>query len=126
MLGNRSRDTRPELALRSCLHSMGLRYRVGARPEASIRRTADVVFPRPKVAVFVDGCFWHACPEHGPKPKKNVDYWGPKLQANRERDADTDARLTALGWKVVRVWEHEAVERAAARVATAVAARVGQ
>lgn len=102
---------------------MGLRYRVAARPDPSIRRTADLVFSAAKVAVFVDGCFWHACPDHGSRPRINAAYWEPKLLANRARDADTDSRLTELGWAVIRVWEHEDVAGAAARVAATVSAR---
>ena len=102
---------------------MGLRYRVAARPDPAIRRTADLVFSAAQVAVFVDGCFWHGCAEHGSKPRVNGDYWEPKLLANRSRDADTDARLTALGWVVIRVWEHEDVGAASRQVAAVVASR---
>lgn len=125
MLGNKSRNTKPELALRRAIHAMGLRYRVSMRPDPSLRRTADVVFTSVRVAVFVDGCFWHACPEHGSRPRVNPDYWEPKLRANRLRDAETDALLCALGWTVVRVWEHEDVKEASVRVATEVSARRG-
>src|SRR4051812_26626250 len=107
MLANRSRDTKPELALRRLLHSRGLRYRVDYRPLQGVRNRADVVFTRAKVAVFVDGCFWHGCPEHYMPSKTNVDYWAPKIAANRARDHAFDRLLQQSGWKVVRVWEHE-------------------
>lgn len=123
MQGNRSRDTQPELAIRRILHRRGLRYRVNARPIKTVRRTADLVFPRARVAVFVDGCFWHQCPEHGNQPRTNAAYWGPKLSRNRERDLETDALLSASGWKVVRVWEHEPPDDAAGRIAEVVLGR---
>jgi len=120
------RDTRPELALRRELHRLGLRYRVDAAPLADQpRRRADVVFGAAKVAVFVDGCFWHGCPRHGNTPTSNSGYWTLKLQGNRQRDADTNAKLKAAGWRVVRVWEHEAPSAAAARVAKILWARAG-
>ena len=97
MRGNRSRDTKPELALRSTVHAAGLRYRVAARPLADLRRTADLVFRSARVAVFVDGCFWHGCPSHHTKASANADYWAQKVDENRNRDRDTDARLTAAG-----------------------------
>src|SRR4051794_2241308 len=83
MLKNRHRDTRPEVALRSALHRMGLRYRVAVRPVPSVRRTADLVFRRQRIAVFVDGCFWHACPVHFVMPATNVDYWNSKIHGNQ-------------------------------------------
>lgn len=116
MQAQRARDTGPELALRRELHRRGLRYFVHRRPLDSVRREADVVFVRARVVVFVDGCFWHACPEHGTSPKKNAEWWRAKLERNRERDADTDVRLRDAGWVVVRVWEHESVNDAADRV----------
>lgn len=123
MRGNRSRDTRPELALRSAVHALGLRYRVNARPIAEIRRTADLVFPGPKVAVFLDGCFWHGCADHHRPSTRNSDFWSEKIKANRERDAETDKLLTAAGWTVIRVWEHEQPQEAARRIAEVVLAR---
>jgi DNA mismatch endonuclease (patch repair protein) len=102
-----SRNTRPELELRSALHRTGLRFRVHVRPLAGVRREADVVFPKARVAVFVDGCFWHGCPEHGSWPKANADWWREKIEANRRRDADTDERLRDAGWMVIRMWTHE-------------------
>ena len=104
----RSRDTRPELLIRRVLHASGLRYRVGIRPEPSIRRLADIVFTRQRVAVFVDGCFWHGCPEHGRREwQHNLEYWPEKIATNRARDADTTSRLQSAGWVVLRYWEHE-------------------
>ena len=122
MQGNRSRDTAPELAIRSALHALGYRYRVSARPLPGLPRTADMVFRRLRVAVFVDGCYWHACPEHYREPSANTDYWRGKMRRNRERDIDTDEQLHAAGWIPVRVWEHEPVEAAVRRVAEALSA----
>ncbi|MFD7745854.1 very short patch repair endonuclease [Streptomyces sp. NPDC059698] len=107
MQANRSRDTKPELALRRAVHARGLRYRVATRPLPALRRTADLVFPRQKVAVFLDGCFWHGCPEHHTKAARNSEYWKAKVRRNRERDVDTTERLTGEGWVVIRFWEHE-------------------
>lgn len=107
MQANRARDTAPELAVRRLLHAAGLRYRVAHRPEPSLRRTADIVFTRQRVAVFIDGCYWHACPEHGTQARANAAYWSEKLARNVARDADTNARLSELGWTVLRFWEHE-------------------
>lgn len=120
MQDQRARDTEPELALRRVLHAAGLRYRVDHAPLAGLRRRADLVFTRRRVAVFVDGCFWHSCPEHGNQPRTNEKWWAAKLARNRNRDADTDAQLRAAGWEVVRIWEHERPEFGAARVAAAV------
>lgn len=117
MAAVRRRDTRPELALRHALHGRGLRYFVDRAPLAEDRRRrADLVFPRARVAVFVDGCFWHGCPEHTRLPTANAEWWAAKLEGNVSRDRETDARLAAAGWRVVRVWEHEPVEEAASRV----------
>lgn len=108
MLGNRGRDTSPELAVRRILHRAGLRYRVNIQPDPSVRRKADIVFTRRKVAVFIDGCYWHGCQEHFKMPKTNLQYWTKKIEGNRSRDADTDRRLGNAGWSVLRYWEHEA------------------
>lgn len=116
MRANKGRDTRPELAVRSAVHALGLRYRVGVSPLQGMRRTADLVFPRAKVAVFVDGCFWHGCPEHHRPAKRNSEFWSTKIEGNIARDADTDARLRAAGWTVVRIWEHEPPVAAATKV----------
>lgn len=102
---------------------MGLRYRVSARPLPSIRRTADLVFRPARVAVFVDGCFWHQCPGHYTLPRTNPDYWLPKLARNVERDRETDGVLRAAGWLPMRVWEHEKMDKAAARIAKRVETR---
>jgi DNA mismatch endonuclease (patch repair protein) len=102
-----SRDTEPERKLRSALHKRGLRFRVHVRPLPGVRREADVVFPKARVAVFVDGCFWHGCPDHASWPKANADWWREKIEANRRRDADTDERLREAGWTAVRMWTHE-------------------
>ena len=99
----RQRDTAAELALRRELYKRNLRYRVDYKVLDRPRRVADVVFPGLKVAVFVDGCFWHGCPEHATWPKTNTDFWRSKIEANRTRDDDTNARLIAAGWHVVRI-----------------------
>lgn len=120
MQANRRRNTRPELALRSALHRAGFRYRCDFRidlPGGRVR--PDIVFTRKRVAVFVDGCFWHCCPEHGSKPSVNQSYWSPKLARNVERDARNTVWLTEAGWTVVRIWEHEDVASAMERVAAA-------
>lgn len=123
MQANRSNNTGPELALRRLLHARGLRYRVAARPLKGVRRTADIVFGPARVAVFVDGCFWHRCPDHGTDPKTNSSYWASKLKRNEERDRETDGLLVESGWLSVRVWEHEDPVLAAERVAQIVAER---
>jgi DNA mismatch endonuclease (patch repair protein) len=119
----RTRDTAPEVALRSELHRLGLRYRVHARPIADVRRVADVIFRSAHLAVFVDGCFWHSCPDHGGDPKTNSGWWRDKLEGNRERDIETDAALRRAGWEVVRVWEHEDPAAAARRIRDLVRSR---
>ncbi|MFI6561863.1 very short patch repair endonuclease [Streptomyces sp. NPDC050534] len=124
MQANRSRDTRPELALRRAVHALGLRYRVSVRPLPSLRRTADLVFTRAKVAVFLDGCFWHGCPDHHTVAATNSGYWQEKVRRNRERDRDTNLRLTEAGWLVLRIWEHEDPDEAAVRVKEAVRDRL--
>ncbi|GAA1082841.1 very short patch repair endonuclease [Kitasatospora arboriphila] len=123
MLGNRSRDTSPELALRSMVHAAGLRYRVAAKPLPKMRRTADLVFRPVRVAVFIDGCFWHGCPEHFVPPKTNPAYWESKIGGNVTRDRDTDERLAEEGWLVLRFWEHQPPAECAAAVVAAVSAR---
>lgn len=109
-------DTAPELALRRELHRRGLRFRLHRKLDFDRRRSADIVFPTERVAVFVDGCFWHYCPEHAVMPKNNAEFWRKKLEANRARDLDTVARLEREGWVVVRVWEHEKLSSAADRI----------
>jgi DNA mismatch endonuclease (patch repair protein) len=117
MQGNKGRDTRPEKALRSAVHALGLRYRVNARPAPELRRSADLVFTKAKVAVFVDGCFWHGCPEHHRPATKNAEFWRGKIDANRVRDVETDRALVERGWAVVRIWEHDDAVEAAERIA---------
>ena len=116
MQRNRSRDTKPEMAVRSAVHRRGLRYRVAARPLPDLRRTADLVFTKSRVAVFVDGCFWHGCPDHHTQPVANAEYWSAKINGNMDRDRDTDARLAEAGWTVLRFWEHEDPESVAREV----------
>jgi DNA mismatch endonuclease, patch repair protein len=118
-----SQNTGIELRLRSLLHARGLRYRVHQRPLKRHRRTADVVFTRAKVAVYVDGCFWHGCPLHATWPKRNADFWREKIEANIRRDRETDVSLTEAGWIPVRVWEHEDAVLAADRITALVRSR---
>jgi DNA mismatch endonuclease, patch repair protein len=120
MQGNRSSDTGPEVALRSALHARGLRFRKHHRPVAGLRCRADIVFPSERVAVFVQGCFWHGCEAHGVSPQTNAAYWNAKIARNRERDAQNSAALTAAGWRVLQIWEHESVDEAAAQVVGAI------
>ncbi|MGW7447621.1 very short patch repair endonuclease [Kitasatospora sp. NPDC054795] len=122
----RSRDTSPELALRSLVHAEGLRYRVAAKPLPGMRRTADLLFRPTRVAVFVDGCFWHGCPEHFVPPKTNPSYWESKISGNVTRDRDTDERLADEGWLVLRFWAHQSPEECADTVVAAVVARRGE
>ena len=122
MQSNRRSDTSIEKRLRAALHREGLRFRKDYPIRAGVGRPvrADVAFPRARVAVFVDGCFWHCCPTHGSSPKANAEYWTPKLAANVERDRLVDQRLADEGWMVVRIWEHEDPEEAAGHVGDAV------
>lgn len=122
MLGNRRQDSAPEMALRSAVHRLGLRFTVAGKPEG-IHRSADLVFTRARVAVFLDGCYWHGCPVHFRYPTTNARYWKAKIDGNVRRDGDTNAQLVAAGWKPVRVWEHEPVWEAAAKVAEIVRSR---
>ncbi|GAA3538335.1 very short patch repair endonuclease [Aeromicrobium flavum] len=107
MRANKSRDTAPELAVRRLLHAEGFRYRVNHRPDTGLRRTADIVFSKQRIAVFIDGCYWHACAEHGTTARANAGYWSSKLASNVARDRDTNEQLRARGWTVLRFWEHE-------------------
>lgn len=107
MLANKRRDTNPEMAIRRLAHAAGLRYRVDAKPLPDLNRRADMVFTRARVAVFIDGCYWHGCPEHGTTATTNSAYWGAKIKGNRQRDEDTVRRLREQGWVVVRIWEHD-------------------
>jgi DNA mismatch endonuclease (patch repair protein) len=117
MQRQQTRDTQPELAIRRLLHAAGLRYRVDAAPLPTLRRRADVVFGPAKVALFVDGCFWHGCADHGARPTHaNPAYWVDKIRRNSERDRRTDELLKEAGWISVRVWEHEDPREVAERV----------
>lgn len=118
MRANRRSNTKPEVALRSALHRLGYRYRKDHRLDlpSGVRVRPDIVFTRRKIAIFVDGCFWHVCPEHGRQPGRNEWYWSPKLRRNVERDRRADAALTESGWQVIRIWEHEPVPDAVAKV----------
>lgn len=121
MRGNRRADTKPELALRAALFALGYRYRKDLRLDLPARRVRpDIAFTSRRVAVFVDGCFWHACPEHGSKPRSNEWYWSPKLTRNVERDRAADAALAQAGWTVIRLWEHVPLTDAVAAVVAAV------
>ena len=118
MRANRRVDTGPERRVRSLLYARGLRFRkdfaikAGARP---VR--ADIAFPRARVAIFIDGCFWHQCPDHGLMPQRNREYWEPKLRANVDRDARVNAELRRAAWTVLRFWEHESPDRIAREIA---------
>ncbi|MCE4026787.1 very short patch repair endonuclease [Microbacterium sp. Au-Mic1] len=121
MQANRRRDTKPELALRSALHRAGMRFRCDLRldlPGGHVR--PDIVFTRKKIAIFVDGCFWHSCPVHGSRPSVNQSYWSPKLARNVERDAQNTDLLREAGWTVIRVWEHVSLSEAVEQVRDAV------
>lgn len=118
----RRTGTSAEMELRKALHARGLRYRVDAPVLPDKRRRIDIAFPSTRVAVFIDGCFWHGCPEHGTWPASNADFWRQKIETNQLRDRDTDAQLREAGWQVLRVWEHEDLEIMAARIETLVRA----
>jgi DNA mismatch endonuclease (patch repair protein) len=120
MRSNKRRDTRPELLVRRILHARGLRYRVDHRVVAESRTRADIAFTRRRIAVFIDGCFWHSCPDHLHLPKANAHYWVPKLARNVERDGEVTALLRRLGWTVLRFWEHEAPEEVAEAIVVTV------
>jgi DNA mismatch endonuclease (patch repair protein) len=113
MESTKRRDTGPELRLRRILHKRGFRYRVDISPVAGLRSRADLVFVRARLAVFIDGCFWHGCPEHATWPKANAAWWRTKLEANRARDRRATEQLEAAGWSVARFWEHESPETVA-------------
>ncbi len=121
-----SKDTAAELAVRRLLHAAGLRYRVEYPVPGMARRRIDVAFTRAKVAVLIDGCFWHGCPEHATQPKSNAEWWRNKLDRNMARDKETTDHLTAAGWMVLRFWEHEAPEEVAVRVAATVERRLAE
>lgn len=114
MKGNRRSDTQPEQLLRSRLHRDGLRFRKDLLLRAGeVKVKPDLVFVRDRVAVFVDGCFWHQCPDHGRQPRVNQEYWGPKLRRNVDRDSTVDSALKDHGWTVVRIWEHSSASEGA-------------
>ena len=113
----RGRDTKPEVILRKALWARGLRYRVNYKTPAG---RADVAMPGKRVAVFVDGCFWHGCPDHFTTPNANREWWVEKIDANRRRDDDSMTRLRSAGWRPIVVWEHESAEEAADRIEEAV------
>lgn len=116
MRGNRSKDTKPEVALRSELHRRGLRFRKHSSVVPGLRYRPDIVFPRARVAVECRGCFWHLCPDDAILPKSNLDYWLPKLERNVQRDRRNERALAAAGWALVVVWEHEDVTAAADQI----------
>lgn len=120
MQANRRRDTAPEWAVRRRLHARGLRYRVDFRVAPPLHVRPDIVFTKARVAIFIDGCFWHGCPLHGTSPKRNAQYWGPKIEGNAARDERDTFRLEQLGWLVLRFWEHEDPQTVAERIETAV------
>lgn len=123
MKAARRRDTSAEVALRTALDRYALTYQMDEPVLKGIRRRADLVFRAERVAVFVDGCFWHACPIHGTSPKANAEFWREKFEANRRRDDDTDRQLAASGWCCIRIWEHEDPDEAARRIAAIVRER---
>lgn len=119
MAATRGTNNRVDRLVRSTLHRRGLRFRIQRRLIPGSTRTVDIVFPRANLAVFIDGCFWHDCPIHGSRPKSNAEWWREKIQQNVERDQDTNRRLRDLGWRVIRIWEHEDPTEAADRIAEA-------
>jgi DNA mismatch endonuclease, patch repair protein len=124
MLRQKRSDTAPEVALRKELHRRGLRYRIDYQlPLRGVRRRADVAFPASRIAVFVDGCYWHACPIHATWPQASADWWRAKLEGNVHRDRDTDHRLADAGWISLRIWEHDNPIAAADRIESALQAR---
>jgi DNA (cytosine-5)-methyltransferase 1 len=125
MHSTRRRDTKAEMAVRSALHGLGLRPQLDARVPGS-RRRADMIFAESRVAVFVDGCFWHRCPIHSTSPKANAAWWDKKLAENHRRDEDTDRLLHQRGWTVLRFWEHEDPEKSAQTIAAIVLPGLGE
>ena len=120
MQANKSRDTSAELKVRTLLHKHGLRYRVDIRPEPELRRRADIVFTKARIAIFIDGCFWHGCPDHYVEPKTNASYWKQKISGNVTRDLETTAQLERRGWTVLRFWSHTPSIDAATKIESAV------
>ncbi|MDO0933451.1 very short patch repair endonuclease [Streptomyces sp. DG2A-72] len=121
-----SRNTAPEVAVRKLLHAAGLRYRVNVPVPGIPRRTIDIVFPKAKIAIFLDGCFWHGCPQHATHPKSNAEWWRTKLGKNMARDQETTKHLTTAGWTVLRFWEHEVPAEVAEEVKASVLRRMGE
>ncbi|MGA6221837.1 very short patch repair endonuclease [Streptomyces umbrinus] len=115
-----SRDTAPEVAVRRLLHAAGMRYRVNVPVPGMPRRTIDIVFPKAKIAIFMDGCFWHGCPKHATQPRANAEWWRNKLDKNMARDQETTEHLRAAGWTVLRYWEHEIPDTVAKEVGATV------
>jgi DNA mismatch endonuclease (patch repair protein) len=126
MQANTGRTTEPERKLRSLLQRLGCRFRVNTRPEPSLRCTADLVFRKSRVCIFVDGCYWHGCPQHFAVPKQNAAWWAEKITDNRNRDARRTLQLEGHGWLVVRVWEHDLVGETSPILATRIANIVRQ
>lgn len=127
MKGNRKVGSKPETQLRSLLHGLGYRFRKNFSIHAGeLRVKPDVVFTKKRLAVFVDGCFWHRCPIHGTEPSVNTSYWEPKLTRNVDRDRRVDEALSGAGWRVIRIWEHEPVDEAALAIANALGAETGR
>ncbi|MGQ7297913.1 very short patch repair endonuclease [Quadrisphaera sp. KR29] len=120
------RDNAVELAVRQLLHASGLRYRVAFPIPGQRRRTIDIAFTRSRVAIYLDGCFWHGCPIHGTSPKANSEWWRTKIATNKARDADATAQLTDMGWTVLRYWEHEDPAAVAADIRTRLASQGAQ
>lgn len=118
-----SRDTAPEVAVRRLLHAEGLRYRVNVPVPGIPRRTIDIAFAKAKIAIFMDGCFWHGCPEHATQPKSNAEWWRAKLDKNMARDVETTEHLLAEGWTVLRFWEHETADGVARQISVSLATR---
>jgi DNA mismatch endonuclease, patch repair protein len=124
MSNTRSRDTAPEIAVRRLLHSRGLRYRVNTRPIPNLRRTADIVFTKARVAILIDGCFWHGCAEHHrPAHGPRTEFWASKIADNRRRDVESTKAFEAAGWCVLRFWEHEEPTEVAWKIASIVSNR---
>lgn len=122
MQAQRVRDTKPEIMLRRVLHARGVRFRLSGKLPPLPRRTADIVWAQRRVAVFVDGCFWHGCPEHFVLPKTHSEWWQEKIDRNRRRDEETSETLVATGWSVLRIWEHVPATQAADAVEAALEA----
>jgi len=123
MQSNRPKDTTLELRIRSALHRAGFRFRKNRRPVVGLRCEADIIFSAVRLAVFIDGCFWHGCPQHATRPATNRAWWAAKLDRNMERDRLNNDQLRAAGWTVCRIWEHEGTNPAVSRVAELVRSR---